>query len=202
MEADEIGGEEGGIEREDGKRIDAATHLIFIFNQLTLPSSSLSAASLSLGNIDGDDEVEHRSGVTHHSLTQVLKNFNEIWFLKIELPSGDLGIEDDVLLTWQDDFRSTLENCIILCASFVIYPDNIASNRSNFDSTTCANVIVNGNDDNDSNPKSFYTNGDLKLGVVWTISSSSTRHFLFQPIISEHKTLDSLVLTDADGQGV
>lgn len=60
-------------------------------------------------------------------------------------------------------------------------------------------------DDNGSIPDSFYTNGGLKLRVVWTISSliaASARHYLLQPIISEHKTLDSLVLTDADGQGV
>ncbi|KAF5764707.1 hypothetical protein HanRHA438_Chr15g0707651 [Helianthus annuus] len=54
-------------------------------------------------------------------------------------------------------------------------------------------------------PESLYTNGGLKLRVVWTISSliaASARHYLLQPIISEHKTLESLVLTDADGQGV
>ncbi|KAI3680918.1 hypothetical protein L6452_35697 [Arctium lappa] len=181
-------------------------------NSLTLPSSSSSSSSsaattLSVGNVDGDDEADHGGGVTHHSPTQVLKNFNEIRFLKIELPSGELGIEDDVLLRWRADFGSTLDNCVMLGASSVIYPNNIASNRSNFDSTICANSTVNGNvnDDNGSIPESFYTNGGLKLRVVWTISSliaASARHFLLQPIISEHKTLDSLVLTDADGQGV
>ncbi|KAI3667379.1 hypothetical protein L6452_42435 [Arctium lappa] len=89
-------------------RIDATTHLIFLLNQLTLLSFSSSTTSLSVENVDGDDEVEHRDGVTHHSITQVLKNFNKIRFLKIEISSGDLGIEDDVLLTWRDDFGSTL----------------------------------------------------------------------------------------------
>ncbi|KAK4421070.1 F-box protein [Sesamum alatum] len=54
-------------------------------------------------------------------------------------------------------------------------------------------------------PESFYTNGGLKLRVVWTISSliaASARHYLLQPIIAAHKTLENLVLTDADGQGV
>ncbi|KAI8005737.1 F-box protein [Camellia lanceoleosa] len=36
-------------------------------------------------------------GVTHHSPAQVLKNFNEIWCLRIELPSGELGIDEGVL---------------------------------------------------------------------------------------------------------
>lgn len=54
-------------------------------------------------------------------------------------------------------------------------------------------------------PESLYTNGGLKLRVVWTISSliaASARHYLLQPIISNHATLESLNLTDADGQGV
>ncbi|BFG35744.1 hypothetical protein CerSpe_220180 [Prunus speciosa] len=69
----------------------------------------------------------------------------------------------------------------------------------------CANTNWAVSDDNGSIPDSFYTNAGLKLRVVWTISSliaASARHYLLQPIISEHKMLDSLVLTDADGQGV
>lgn len=77
-------------------------------------------------------------------------------------------------------------------------------NSGCFDNTSSGNGNGNG-EDNGSIPESFYTNGGLKLRVVWTISSliaASARHYLLQPIIAEHKTLDSLVLTDADGQGV
>ncbi|KAK1294489.1 F-box protein [Acorus calamus] len=59
-------------------------------------------------------------------------------------------------------------------------------------------------EDNGSIPESFYTNGGLKLRVVWTISSliaASTRHYLLRPIIKDHPTLRNLILTDADGQG-
>lgn len=138
-------------------------------------------------------------GVTHHSPTQVLKNFNEIRFLTIELPSGELGIEDDVLLKWRASFGSTLDNCVIIGASSV---ENFDSNRMNQDGIP---DHENENDDNGSIPDSFYTDGGLKLRVVWTISSliaASARHYLLQPIIEEHKTLDLLVLSDADGQGV
>jgi len=41
--------------------------------------------------------------------------------------------------------------------------------------------------------------------VVWTISSliaAAARHYLLQPIIADHRMLESLDLTDADGQGV
>ncbi|KAL3596645.1 hypothetical protein D5086_008282 [Populus alba] len=147
---------------------------------------------------DDDTELD-QAGVTHHSPTQVLKNFNEIRFLRIELPSGELGIDDGVLLKWRADFGSTLDNCVILGAASVITNNKIS----------CAmqqeNAAAADDDDNGSIPESFYTNGGLKLRVVWTISSliaASARHYLLQPIIAEHKTLDSLVLADADGQGV
>ncbi|CAI0544988.1 unnamed protein product [Linum tenue] len=159
----------------------------------------LSVGSSGGGNDDDAGEMD-QGGVTHHSPTQVLKNFNEIRFLRIELPSGELGIDDGVLLKWRADFGSTLDNCVILGAASVInnghYPPVATTDL------VCANA---GGDDNGSIPESFYTNGGLKLRVVWTISSliaASARHYLLQPIIAEHKTLNSLVLTDADGQGV
>ncbi|GFQ08134.1 F-box protein at5g46170, partial [Phtheirospermum japonicum] len=152
-----------------------------------------------------DCEAEQNS-VTHHSPTQVLKNFNEIKLLRIELPSGELGIDEGILLKWKADFGSTLDNCVILGASSVVHNVNV-NNNNNIDSgnnnnNSNSNVT---DSDNGSIPESFYTNGGLKLRVVWTISSliaASARHYLLQPIIAEHKTLENLVLTDADGQGV
>ncbi|KAL5716286.1 hypothetical protein ACHQM5_018001 [Ranunculus cassubicifolius] len=140
-------------------------------------------------------------GVTHHSPTQVLKHFNEIRSLRIELPSGELGIEDGVLLKWRADFGSTLDNCVILGASSVVHPGEIEKSEKSGDGF----AVVSSADDNGSIPDSFYTSGGLKLRVVWTISSliaASARHYLLQPIIDAHHTLDNLILTDADGQGV
>ncbi|CAN0847052.1 F-box protein At4g18380, partial [Linum grandiflorum] len=60
-------------------------------------------------------------------------------------------------------------------------------------------------DDDGGIPESFYANGGLELRVVWTIRSliaALARHYLLQPIIADHKTLDNLVSTNADGQGV
>lgn len=168
------------------------------------PSSS---SALSVGN-GGDDEEGEQGGVTHHSPTQVLKNFNEIKFLRIELPSGELGIDDGVLLKWRADFGSTLDNCVILGASSVIYSPKagqLSENGVNGDAIALSNGGNGVVDDNGSIPESFSMNGGLKLRVVWTISSliaASARHYLLQPIIAEHQTLDTLILTDADGQGV
>ncbi|KAL9262231.1 F-box protein-like protein [Drosera capensis] len=67
-------------------------------------------------------------------------------------------------------------------------------------------VVAAGDENNNGSiPESFYTNGGLKLRVVWTISSliaAAGRHYLLQPIIAEHENLDKVELTDADGQGV
>ncbi|GFZ06111.1 F-box family protein [Actinidia rufa] len=162
------------------------------------------------GTLGDDDELD-QGGITHHSPTQVLKNFNEIRSLRIELPSGELGIENGVLLKWRADFGSTLDNCVILGASSVISANpskdslSLDNNRDELQSHVAVAAAACGGEENGSIPESFYTNGGLKLRVVWTISSliaASARHYLLQPIIAEHKTLDSLVLTDADGQGV
>lgn len=157
-------------------------------------SSSSSSSLFSPLRDEIGGEID-QGGVTHHSPTQVLKNFAEIRFLRIELPTGELGIEDGILLKWRADFGSTLDNCMILGASSVT--------RSNQDKNLEETSL--GEEDNGNIPESFYTNGGLKLRVVWTISSliaASARHYLLQPIITEHKTLDRLVLSDADGQGV
>ncbi|OVA12156.1 F-box domain [Macleaya cordata] len=128
---------------------------------------------------------------TSHTPDQVLKNFHHISNLRIELPSGDVGTEDGVLLKWKAEFGSTLQNCVIFGGTHIDKKKPIVRDQGLFD-------------DNGSIPESFYTNGGLKLRVVWTISSliaASTRHYLLQPIIKDHPTLKTVVLTDADGQG-
>ncbi|CAA2958644.1 F-box protein At5g46170-like [Olea europaea var. sylvestris] len=185
----------------------------FVFSGLFKPLQSLTqliTSSTRCHSISSNSEElnldSHRNSVTHHSPTQVLKNFNEIKLLRIELPRGELGIDEGILLKWKADFGSTLDNCVILGASSV----SQTVKNSEFSGACTVNNDNNGNsigaeNDNGSIPEPFYTNGGLKVRVVWTISSliaASARHYLLQPIIAEHKTLKSLVLTDADGQGV
>ncbi|XP_055810685.1 F-box protein At5g46170-like [Solanum dulcamara] len=177
----------------------------FVFHGLVKPFQSLtqlisvscSASSSSSSLVDDDDDFER----THHSPTQVLKNFDGIKLLRIELPTGELGIDDGALLKWRADFGSTLHNCVILGASSVIQPVSFGDGDDLVEEQ-CGN---NGETDNGTIPESFYTNGGLKLRVVWTISSlmaASARHYLLQLIIAQHKKLENLVLTDVDRQGV
>uniref|UniRef100_A0A0D9WIH2 F-box domain-containing protein n=1 Tax=Leersia perrieri TaxID=77586 RepID=A0A0D9WIH2_9ORYZ len=148
------------------------------------PSSS-TASSLPLA---GD--------VSHHSPSEVLRSFKELRRLRIELPAGELSMDEGVLLKWKADFGSTLGSCVILGAS---------SAGKDGDGAAPVPVDCGESDETGSIPESFYTNGGLKLRVVWTISSliaASARHYLLQPIIADHAMLESLDLTDADGQGV
>lgn len=144
--------------------------------------------------------------VSHHSPAEVLKNFKEVQHLRIELPGGELGVEDGVLLKWKAEFGSTLESCVIFGAASVVNKGLKSGSRKKTQlvSDDDSEGLEGLEDDNGSIPDLFYINGWLKLRVVWTISSliaASARHYLLKEIIHDHPTLQSLVLTDADGQG-
>ncbi|KAL6614428.1 hypothetical protein ACP70R_036698 [Stipagrostis hirtigluma subsp. patula] len=145
--------------------------------------------------------------VSHHSPSEVLRSFKELRSLHIELPTGELGIDDGVLLKWKADFGSTLGSCVILGASSVSStpPSESTEPVAAMDEPAVSPDSAREPDDSQILPESLYTNGGLKLRVVWTISAliaASARHYLLQPIIADHATLESLDLTDADGQGV
>ncbi|KAL2629636.1 hypothetical protein R1flu_014322 [Riccia fluitans] len=169
-----------------------------------------------LQHILGPKKTILATEISHHSPGEVLKNFKEIQNLRIELPAGELGIEEGVLLKWKAEFGSTLESCVILGAAALVKGTEVEkkgakSERSKqwFSDVRSEPVgecgLQSQPDDTGIIPPSFYTDGGLKLRVVWTISSliaASARHYLLQQIISDHPTLENLVLTDADGQGM
>ncbi|KAG6405008.1 hypothetical protein SASPL_132587 [Salvia splendens] len=158
--------------------------------QFIIPSARLLPLLKEEEDDDDDDET-----VSLCSLKKILKNFNEIKRLWIELRAGEVTINDGILLKLKAEYSSTLKSCVILAASSV-------TNRS----CSCDD----GDDDDDgadldSLHESFYSDEGLEQRVVWIANSliaTSTRHYLLQPLIAEHKTLEALVLTDADGQGL
>ncbi|XP_062215764.1 F-box protein At5g46170-like [Phragmites australis] len=136
----------------------------------------------------------------HHSPAQVLKNFSSIRNLRMELPVSDVGTDDGVLLKWKAVFGSTLQSCVILGGTRV----DRAGPHAHAHAPSAAAADPESADDSGSIPESFYTNGGLKLRVVWTISSliaAATRHYLLREIVKEHPTLERVALTDAHGQG-
>eukprot|EP00250_Pteridium_aquilinum_P012714 c20893_g1_i1 orf=278-1033(+) len=70
------------------------------------------------------------TNLSHHSPGEVLKNFKAIQNLRIELPGGELGVEDGVVLKWRAEFGSTLENCVILGASGLVRPETERENAT------------------------------------------------------------------------
>ncbi|MCO5599357.1 hypothetical protein L7F22_053458 [Adiantum nelumboides] len=149
--------------------------------------------------------------VPHVSLQspgEVLKNFKHLRHLQIELPGGEMGVEDGLVLKWWAEFGSSLENCVILAAASLKCLEIDKLVRTSGSGISLVNVSS-GNgvamQDCSSNiPEAFLTDGALKLRLVWTISSliaASARHYLLQQIVSDHPMLESLVLSDADGQG-
>ncbi|XP_062207000.1 F-box protein At5g46170-like [Phragmites australis] len=147
------------------------------------------------------------SDVSHHSPSEVLRPFKELRRLHIELPTGELGIDDGVLLKWKADFGSTLGSCVILGALSVSSKPPSPSTSPETAADSSANSADSNREPEESGslPESLFTNGGLKLRVVWTISSliaASARHYLLQSIIADHAMLGSLNLTDSDGQGV
>ncbi|URE17735.1 F-box protein [Musa troglodytarum] len=162
-------------------------------NRRSSPSSPSSSPSSS-----------RSSEISHHSPAEVLKNFKEIRRLRIELPAGELGVDDGVLLKWKAEFGSTLDSCVILGASSVLSSSSILPKSSSPNPNPSFQDPC-GADDSGTMPDSFYTSGNLKLRVFWTISSliaASARHYLLQPIIADHEALERLELTDVDEQGV
>ncbi|KAJ1297374.1 hypothetical protein BS78_01G370700 [Paspalum vaginatum] len=138
----------------------------------------------------------------HHSPAQVLKNFSSIRNLRMELPVSDVGTDEGVVLKWKAVFGSTLQSCVILGGTKVDRagaggPGAGPHPHPAADPDAAA-------DDSGAIPESFYTNGGLKLRVVWTISSliaAATRHYLLREIVKEHPTLEHVALTDAHAQG-
>lgn len=141
----------------------------------------------------------------HHSPAQVLKNFSSIRNLRMELPVSDVGTDDGVVLKWKAVFGSTLQSCVILGGTKVDRAAAAAGAGPHASSAPHADAgDAAAGDDSGSIPESFYTNGGLKLRVVWTISSliaAATRHYLLREIVKEHPTLEQVALTDANGQG-
>uniref|UniRef100_A0A5B7BXG8 F-box domain-containing protein n=1 Tax=Davidia involucrata TaxID=16924 RepID=A0A5B7BXG8_DAVIN len=150
--------------------------LRFILHVISPKSSSSSRFS--------EDENE----LSYHSPNEVLKNFNEIQSLQIELPAhgGEIGSNGgDSLLKWKAEFGSELKSCLILGATS-FHRDNNGEQRL-------------------EQEHEQFTDDDLKLRVVWTLScliAASARHYFLQQVVSDHhEMLRSVVVTDASKQG-
>lgn len=118
---------------------------------------------------------------SQNSPAQILREFEKIRNLQIELPSGDLRLEKGTTIRWKADFGKTLKSCVIL------------GFRSGDGGGGEAELGGGGG-----------AGGGLKMRVVWTISAliaASARHYMMLEVVNEHKELENLVIKDREDEG-
>ncbi|KAK4352417.1 hypothetical protein RND71_027935 [Anisodus tanguticus] len=119
--------------------------------------------------------------LSQNSPTQILREFEMIRNLQIELPSGDLRLEKGTTIRWKADFGKTLKSCVIL------------GFRSG-----------DGGGGGEAELGGGGAGGRLKMRVVWTISAliaASARHYMMMEVVNEHKELENLVIKDREDEG-
>ncbi|KAK1435484.1 hypothetical protein QVD17_01248 [Tagetes erecta] len=172
------------------------------FNSLVPQSDSLLLrVDRVISSIDSDDNADTSSVITfiksviksihnliknssdsvhpeqsEYSPAMILRGFERIKELEIELPSGDLWLEKRAVVKWRAEFGKTLRSCVIL-------------------GFRCGGV---GESD-------LGGGGGLKTRVVWTISAliaASARHFMVKQIVKENVDLMKLIVKDREDEGI
>ncbi|CAI9763890.1 unnamed protein product [Fraxinus pennsylvanica] len=121
---------------------------------------------------------------SQNSPTQILRGFDGIRNLRVELPSGDLRLEKGTTIKWVARFGKTLKSCVIL-------------------GFRNSNTGLEGMVDFDNNGGAG-AGGGLKMRVVWTISAliaASARHYMMLDVISEQNHLTNLIVNDRENEG-
>ncbi|XP_059279928.1 F-box protein At4g18380-like isoform X1 [Lycium ferocissimum] len=143
---------------------------------------------------------------SYASPTEILRNFNEIKELEIRLPSpaskNTAGTNNagGALLKWKAEFGSQLKNCLIVGGTSL----SPIQNKRIREEDDVESVDIRRRDDPTSIELQRMTNDELKLRIVWIISSlmaASSRHCLLEDTIKEKKTINNVVITDDVGQG-
>ncbi|KAG2674736.1 hypothetical protein I3760_13G152500 [Carya illinoinensis] len=136
----------------------------------------------------------------YHSPYGVLKNFNGVKTLHLELPcigcdmgfdSGDHSLR---LLKWKAEFGQELKSCVILGAT--------SFERKKLSSTNTGNEVRDEEEQECFQP--YLAEEVLNSQIMWTISclvSASVRHYLLKEIVAKCRTLQSVVVTDVSKQG-
>ncbi|KAM3688342.1 hypothetical protein ACJW31_10G142300 [Castanea mollissima] len=128
-------------------------------------------------------ELQNRPAGSQNCPAHILRGFERIRELVIELPAGDLKLDRNAVVKWKAEFGETLKNCVILA-----FRDIRASTSTQIPAEFADFDFADG----------------LKLRVVWTISAliaASARHYLLRELVEEHEEIEKLVLRDKEGEG-
>ncbi|GMH11456.1 hypothetical protein Nepgr_013297 [Nepenthes gracilis] len=128
-----------------------------------------------------------------HWMTKYLKNFSEVRFLQLELPSrgSEIGGKDTPFLKWTAEFGKELQRCVILQA-------NSFEKREN----TCNSTKID-EEEFHQNQSVLLSNDDLKTRIIWIITcvvTASARHSLLKKLVTDCPELRNAVITDSSKQ--
>ncbi|GMN45305.1 hypothetical protein TIFTF001_014496 [Ficus carica] len=143
----------------------------------------------SLHNLVSPNPLSPSQKPPQNSPSKILRGFDRVRDLEIELPSGDLRLKKGAVVKWTAEFGNSLRSCVIL------------GFRAIRDSSVTAEIGADpagGEEEEDD-----FARG-LKTRVVWTISAliaASARHYLLREVVREQSELRRLVLTDREGEG-
>lgn len=128
-----------------------------------------------------------------------LKELRGIKFVHMELPccGDEIGSNHGggPLLKWKAEFGAELKSCVVLGASS-FRRKSIVQSDSEAKETEEEHV--------ESESESEMGDEELKLRIVWTISSliaASMRHYLVKQMVADFPTLQSVLITDSTKQG-
>lgn len=132
---------------------------------------------------------------TFDLVSQVLKNFEGVKSLHVELPghggesAGPSSNNSINLLKWKAEFGEKLESCVILGATSSSF--HISNKEERFLQE-------------EGTSTSFISEEELKERVVWIVSSlmaASARHYVVGEVVKANREVEKVVITDGSKQG-
>ena len=150
----------------------------------------------SIAVINNKSRPKSTQNVLYYSPNEVLKRFNEVKYLHLQLPcaNGEVGLtgNDESFFKWKAEFGANLQSCVIIGANSIqreklpVKNDNLEKQNDNQSSQT------------------VLADQELKLRIVWMISSliaASARHYLLKRVVVDFPALSSVVVSDENKQG-
>ncbi|KAI4367882.1 hypothetical protein MLD38_016505 [Melastoma candidum] len=130
-----------------------------------------------------------RSIIHRVPIDYLLKKFSNLRSLHIDLSSGEINLDrctstnsSPTLFHWHAHFGSSLNRCLIIGASSFSWIGNEETDVADYDHWAYKDIAV--------------------LWANVALIAASSRHHRLQRTVKEHANIESLVVTDADGQGV
>ncbi|XP_065879459.1 F-box protein At4g18380-like [Euphorbia lathyris] len=163
----------------------------------TLPQKRISKSAKSifkslLRKFVAQKSHKKTGNISYYSPVHLLKNFNFIKSLHIQVPCIDskIGLKNrksnaDSLLKWKAEFGSEFKNCVVLVANKF-------------------NQLCNHGEENFGGNQNL-SDEELKMRIIQTIScliALSARHCLLKQILDEHKSIENVRISDVEKQGI